>query len=36
MLELLEQNTKLAVLTQELSERIEKLTAEIHGAIVPG
>jgi uncharacterized membrane protein len=34
MLVLLEQNTKLTAVTQELSERIERLTAEIHGAIV--
>jgi hypothetical protein len=33
--ELLEQNTKLTALTQELSQRIEKLTGEIHRAIVP-
>jgi uncharacterized membrane protein len=34
MLELLEQNTRLTAVTQELSARIEKLTAEIHAAIV--
>jgi uncharacterized membrane protein len=34
MLELLEQNTKLTELTQELSARIEKLTAEIHGIVM--
>src|SRR5262249_55939420 len=36
IMELLEQNTKLTTLTQELSERIEKLTAEIHQTIVRG
>ncbi len=34
LLELLEQNTKLTALTQELSARIEKLTGEIHAAVV--
>jgi uncharacterized membrane protein len=34
IMELLEQNTRLTALTQELSERIERLTAEIHAAIV--
>jgi uncharacterized membrane protein len=32
--ELLEQNTRLTEVTQELSERIEKLTAEIHRKLV--
>jgi uncharacterized membrane protein len=35
IVELLEQNTKLTALTQELSQRIEKLTGEIHRAILP-
>lgn len=34
LLELLEQNTKLTALTQELSARIEKLTEQIHATIV--
>lgn len=34
LLDLLEQNTKLTALTQELSARIEKLTAEIHAEVV--
>ncbi|MBY0278268.1 DUF1003 domain-containing protein [Candidatus Binatia bacterium] len=34
MLDLLDQNTKLTALTQELSARIEKLTAEIHATVV--
>lgn len=34
LLELLEQNTKLTAVTQELSARIEKLTGEIHAAVV--
>lgn len=34
LLDLLEQNTKLTALTQELSARIEKLTAEIHATVV--
>jgi uncharacterized membrane protein len=34
MLELLEQNTRLTELTQELSARIEKLTAEIHTMVM--
>jgi uncharacterized membrane protein len=34
VLELLEQNTKLTTLTQELSAKIERLTAEIHATIV--
>lgn len=34
LLELLEQNTKLTALTQELSARIEKLTGEIHATVV--
>lgn len=34
LLELLEQNTKLTALTQELSARIEKLTSEIHARVV--
>jgi len=34
LLELLEQNTKLTALTQELTARIEKLTAEVHAAII--
>jgi uncharacterized membrane protein len=34
VLELLEQNTRLTTLTQELSAKIERLTAEIHAAIV--
>ncbi len=35
VMELLQQNTDLTRLTQELSRRIEALTAEIHGRIVP-
>ena len=34
MLDLLQQNTKLTELTQELSQRIEGLTREIHGKIL--
>jgi uncharacterized membrane protein len=34
VLALLEQNTRLTTLTQELSAKIERLTAEIHAAIV--
>jgi uncharacterized membrane protein len=34
LLELLQQNTKLTRLTQEMSQRIESLTAEMHGRIV--
>jgi uncharacterized membrane protein len=34
ILELLEQNTKLTALTQEMSQRIEKLTAEMHRSLV--
>jgi uncharacterized membrane protein len=34
ILELLEQNTQLTALTQELSQRIEKLTAEMHRSLV--
>jgi len=36
LLELLEQNTKLTAVTQELSARIERLTAEIHRTVVAG
>ena len=34
LLELLQQNTELTRLTQEMSQRIESLTAEMHGRIV--
>ncbi len=34
LMELLQQNTELTRLTQDLSRRIEVLTAEIHGRIV--
>jgi uncharacterized membrane protein len=34
LLELLQQNTELTRLTQEMSQRIESLTAEMHGQIV--
>lgn len=34
MIELLQQNTKLTELTQQLSQRIEGLTREIHGKIL--
>jgi len=34
LMELLQQNTELTRLTQELSQRIEMLTAEVHGRIV--
>jgi uncharacterized membrane protein len=34
LLELLQQNTELTRLTQEMSKRIESLTAEMHGRIV--
>lgn len=34
LLDLLEQNTRLTALTQELSARIETLTAEIHAKVV--
>jgi uncharacterized membrane protein len=33
MLELLQQNTRLTELTQQLTERIEALTRELHGTI---
>ena len=33
---LLEENTKLTRLTQQLTKRIEGLTVEVHGRIVPG
>jgi hypothetical protein len=33
-LELLQQNTELTRLTQEMSQRIESLTAEMHGKLV--
>jgi uncharacterized membrane protein len=36
VMQLLEQNTELTRLTRELSERIETLTAEIHGRLVGG
>jgi uncharacterized membrane protein len=35
LIDLLEQNTKLTELTQELTARIEQLTAEIHATVVP-
>jgi hypothetical protein len=34
-LALLEQNTRLTELTQQLAERIEGLTLEMHGQVVP-
>ena len=34
LLELLQQNTELTRLTQEMSQRIESLTAEMHGRLV--
>ena len=34
ILELLEQNTKLTTIIQQLSQRIEKLTDEMHQTIV--
>ena len=34
LLELLRQNTELTRLTQDMSRRIESLTAEIHGQVV--
>jgi uncharacterized membrane protein len=36
MMALLEQNTELTRLTQELTQRIEGLTAEVHGRVVRG
>jgi len=36
LLQLLEQNTELTRLTRELTQRIEMLTAEIHGKLVAG
>ena len=36
LLELIKQNTKLTELTQQLSERIEALTREMHGRVVHG
>lgn len=36
ILELLEQNTRLTTVIQELSQRIEKLTGEMHRRIVSG
>jgi uncharacterized membrane protein len=36
MMALLEQNTELTRLTQELTKRIEALTAEVHGRVVRG
>jgi uncharacterized membrane protein len=35
LLELLAQNTRITELTQQLAERIERLTAELHGQFVP-
>jgi len=35
LIELLNQNTELTELTRQLAERIEKLTAEVHGRVVP-
>jgi uncharacterized membrane protein len=35
LLELLAQNTRLTKLTQQLVERIERMTAEMHGQFVP-
>jgi uncharacterized membrane protein len=35
LLMLLEQNTRLTELTQQLAERIESLTLEMHGQVVP-
>lgn len=34
LLELLEQNTRLTFITKELSEKIEKLTTELHGHLL--
>jgi len=36
LVELLEQNTKLTEITNELSKRIETLTSEMHGKFVQG
>lgn len=36
LLELMKQNTELTELTRELSERIERMTAELHGKVVAG
>jgi uncharacterized membrane protein len=36
MIELLRQNTELTELVRDLSQRIEKLTVEMHGRVVPG
>ena len=36
MIELLRQNTELTELIRDLSQRIEKLTVEMHGRVVPG
>lgn len=35
LIELLQQNTELTELTRELAERIEQLTTEVHGHVVP-
>jgi uncharacterized membrane protein len=35
ILDLLEQNTKLTEMTQALTQRIEELTKEIHGRVMP-
>ncbi len=36
IMDLLEQNTELTQLTRELSERIERLTTELHGKLIAG
>src|SRR5712692_1376404 len=36
LMDLLQQNTQLTELTKQLSQRIEALTLEVHGKIVPG
>jgi uncharacterized membrane protein len=36
MIELLRQNTELTELVRDLSQRIEKLTVEMHGRVMPG
>ncbi len=36
MLELLRQNTELTVITKEMAERIERLTAEVHQHLIRG
>ncbi|WP_284165667.1 DUF1003 domain-containing protein [Frigidibacter sp. SD6-1] len=36
LVELMKQNTELTELTRDLSERIEKMTSEVHGKVISG